>query len=292
VAAGPEAWNDAVLDGDFSTAQSVSNGFQFGFEEYNPGPLQWITNRTAPRRLYAAYDFATAHDSLVKDSPGVTDGYLAGNPTWYSSDGSRSGFLAFNGTNQYVMLDRSLSDLPEITVTAWIKWLGGAGNQPAWYFGTAATNCMFFTPDDGTGHAKFSITKGVVNQSLSSAGPLPIGVWTHVTLSLSNGVIGRLYINGAMVASDSITIAPEKLNAPDVNTAAQQNYLARGAGNSLPFFRGALDGVRIYTGPLTDSEIAAFQQPSSFGGVGTLYVDLRATKAANGTPPTFLTWTN
>ncbi len=292
VATGPEAWNDAVLDGDFSTAQSVSNGFQFGFEEYNPGPLQWITNRTAPRRLYASYDFATAHDSLAKDAPGVTDGYLAGNPTWYSSDGLRSGFLAFNGTNQYVILDRSLSDLPEITVTAWVKWSGVAGNQPVWYFGTAATNCMFFTPDDGTGHATFSITKGAVNQSLTSAGPLPIGVWTHVTLSLSNGVTGRLYIDGVNVATASITITPDQLNAPDVNTMPQQNYLARGAGNSLPFFQGALDGVRVYTGALTDPEIAAFQRPQSFGGVGTLYVDLRAANASSGSPTTFTTWTN
>ncbi len=292
VATGPEAWNDAVLDGDFSTAQSVSNGFQFGFEEYNPGPLQWITNRTAPRRLYASYDFATAHDSLAKDSPGVTDGYLAGNPAWYSGDGQRAGFLSFNGTNQYVILDRSLSDLPEITVAAWIKWSGGAGNQPAWYFGTAATNCMFFTPDDGTGHAKFSITKGAVIQSLTSTDPLPIGVWTQVTLSLSNGVMGRLYLNGTLVDSESITITPDQLNAPDVNTAQQQNYLARGAGNTLPFFQGALDAVRVYTGPLNDSEIAAFQRPSAFGGVGTLYVDLRAPNAANGTPTTFTTWTN
>ena len=292
VSTGPEAWNDAVLDGDFSTAQSVSNGFQFGFEEYNPGPLQWITNRTAPRRLYAAYDFAAPHDSLAKDSPGVTDGYLAGNPAWYGSDGQRAGFLGFNGTNQYVMLDRSLSDLPEITVAAWIKWSGGAGNQPAWYFGAAPTNCMFFTPDDGTGHATFSITKGAVNQSLTWTSPLPIGVWTHVMLSLSNGVTGRLYINGTMVASGSVTIKPEQLNAPNVNTVAQQNYLARGAANSLPFFRGALDGVRVYTGPLNDSEIAALQQPSNFGGAGTLYVDLRASMAANDSPTTFTTWTN
>jgi carbonic anhydrase/acetyltransferase-like protein (isoleucine patch superfamily) len=292
VATGPQAWNDAVLDGDFSTAQSVSNGFQFGFEEYNPGPLEWITNRTAPRRLYAAYDFASAHDSLAKDSPGVTDGYLQGNPTWYSSDGRRSGFLAFNGTNQYVIMDRSLSDLPEITIIAWVKWSGGAGNQPVWYFGTAATNCMYFTPDDGTGQARFSITKGAASQSLAWTNPLPIGVWTHVALSLSNGVVGRLYINGANVATGAITIAPDQLNAPNVNAVPQQNYLARGAGNSLPFFRGAMDGVRVYTGPLTDSEIGAYPTPQNFGGTGTLYVDLRATNAANASLATFNTWTN
>ncbi len=258
-----QAWNDAVLDGDFATAQSCSNGFQFGFIEYNPGPLQWITNRTAPRRLFASYEFASPNDSLAKDSPGVTDGYLQGNPAWLATDGTFPGFLVFNGAGQYVILDRSLSDLPEITVTAWVRWAGGAGNQPVWYFGTAATNCMYLTPDDGTGHARFCITSGGVTQTLTAPGALPAGVWAHLALSLSNALTGRLYLNGTNVATGSITLQPDQLNAPDVNTALQQNYLARGAGNTLPFFNGCLAKVRVYTGPLTDMEIAALAVPPS-----------------------------
>ncbi len=80
VTTGAQAWNDAVLDGDFSTAQSVSNGFQFGFEEYNPGPLDWINHRTAPRRLYAAYEFNAPHDSLAKDLLRGHGWLLAGQP--------------------------------------------------------------------------------------------------------------------------------------------------------------------------------------------------------------------
>ena len=287
VTTGAQAWNDAVLDGDFSTAQSCSNGFQFGFEEYNPGPLDWINNRKAPRRLYAAYEFNSPHDSLTKDLLGVTDGYLQGNPGWVNSDGQRSGFLTFNGANQFVILDRSLSDLREITVTAWVKWSGGASNQPVWYFGTAPTNCMFLTPDDGAGHLKFSITTGGTTQTLAWTSPLPVGVWTHVAVSLSNSVTGRLYVNGTNVATGGITITPDQLNAPDVNTAPQQNYLARGAGTSLPFFQGALDSVRVYTGPLTDAEIGSMQRPAALATAGTLYVDLRATNAAGSTLPVF-----
>lgn len=287
-----QAWNDAVLDGDFSTAQSCSNGFQFGFQEYNPGPLNWIDNRTAPRRLYAAYEFNAPHDSLARDLLGVTDGYLQGNPGWINSDGQRSGFLTFNGTNQFVILDRSLSDLQEITVTAWVKWSGGAANQPVWYFGTAATNCMFLTPNDGTGAARFSITLGGTTQTLAWTNPLPIGVWTHVAVSLSNNLTGRLYLNGASVAMGSISFTPDQLNAPNVNTSAQQNYLARGAGSSLPFFQGALDSVRIYTGALTDAELGAMQKPAALATAGTLYVDLRATNAASASLAAFLVWTN
>jgi carbonic anhydrase/acetyltransferase-like protein (isoleucine patch superfamily) len=292
VATGAQAWNDAVLDGDFSTAQSCSNGFQFGFVEYNPGPIQWITNRTAPRRLYAEYEFNAPHDSLAKDLFGVTDGYLQGAPAWINSDGQRRGFLAFNGASQFVILDRSVSDLKETTVAAWVKWSGGAANQPVWYFGTAATNCMYLTPDDGAGHATFSITTGGSTQTLAWTNPLPIGVWTHVAVTLSNNVTGRLYINGSNVATATVSIAPDQLNAPNTSTNAQQNYLSRGAGNTLPFFQGALDGVRVYTGPLTDAEIAALQPSASFAGPGTLYVDLRATNAASPSQILFTTWTN
>ena len=292
VATGAQAWNDAVLDGDFSTAQSVSNGFHFGFEEYNPGPLVWINNRTAPRRLYAAYEFNSPHDSLAKDLLGATDGYLQGNPGWGNCDGQRSGFLAFNGTNQFVILDRSLSDVKEITVAAWVKWSGGASNQPVWFFGSTATNGMFFTPNDGSGKARFSIVSNSVVQSLAGPSALPVGVWTHVAVSLSNGVTGRLYLNGTNVAMGSITITPDQLNAPNGNTNAQQNYLARGAGSSLPFFLGALDGVRVYTGPLTDAEIGSMQKPQTIAAAGTLYVDLRATNAASSSLGIFNTWTN
>lgn len=291
VATNPQAWNDAVLDGDFSTAQSCSNGFQFGFEEYNAGPTIWITNRTSPRRLYAAYEFNSSHDSLAKDLLGVTDGYLQGSPTWVAWDGQRPGFLTFNGANQYVILDRSLSDLREITVTAWVKWSGGAASQPAWYFGGGTTTCMYLTPSDGSGHASFVMINGTANQTLSWSSPLPVGVWTHVSVTLSNGVAGRLYINGTNVDTESITLTPDQLNAANANTTPQQNYLARGTGNSLPFFKGALDSVHVYTGPLTDVEVAALQTPPTVTGTGTLYVDLRATNAASGVSP-YTTWTN
>jgi hypothetical protein len=286
----PQAWNDAVLDGDFSTSQSCSNGFQFGFEEYNDGPLIWITNRAAPRRLYAAYEFNAPHDSLAKDLFGVTDGYLQGNPKWVNFDGQRRGFLTFDGASQFVILDRSLSDLPEITVSAWVKWSGGAANQPVWYFGSA-TNFMYLTPSDASGHAAFSIVNAGATQTVAWTNPLPVGVWTHVAVTLSNATTGRLYINGANVSTGAITNTPDQLNAPDVNTAPAQNYLARGAGASLPFFQGALDSVRVYTGALTDAEIAAMQPPASFGGAGVLYVDLRATNAA-ASAITYSIWTN
>ena len=259
VAASQRAGNDAVLDGDFSTARMVTNGFQFGFLPYDPGPQSWISARTAPRRLYADYEFTAAHDSLIKDFYGVTDGYPQGSPVWLAADGKRNGFLTFNGSNQYVILDRSLSDLQEISITSWIKWAGGGSNQVVWHFGSATNKCTFFTPDDGGGHARFVIRNSGLEQTLVAPAALATGVWTHVALTLSNSVVGRLYINGVLQQQATITITPDRLSAGNGNTNAQYNYLARGVDNSQPFFNGALDSVRVYTGALTNGEIAAMQ---------------------------------
>jgi hypothetical protein len=169
-----------------------------------------------------------------------------------------------------------VSDLREITVTAWVKWGGGASNQPAWFFGASPDRCMFLTPDDGEGHLKYVIRSNTLEQALAATA-LPPGVWTHVAVTLSNGLTGRLYVNGTNVQTGAITLRPDGLNAPNVGTAVQHNYLARGADSTRPYFSGALDGVRIYTGPLTDAEIAALLPPPAPYVAGTLYVDLRAT---------------
>ena len=123
----------------------------------------------------------------------MTDGFTQGNPTWYGTDGRHSGFLAFNGVNQFVILDRSLCDLAQITVAAWVKWSGGTGNQPVFYLGTGTANGMFVTPDDGTGHAQFSITRNGATQALSWSSPLPVGKWTHVAGTL-DGTNAAFYV--------------------------------------------------------------------------------------------------
>src|SRR6185436_12662595 len=103
-------------------------------------------------------------------------------------------------------------------------------------------------------------------------------VWTHVVVTLSNNVAGvssnltgRLYVNGALQQQAAITINPDQLLAANVNTASRHYYLARGPGSFLPFFNGSLDSFRVYTGPLTNAEIAALapanQTPSFTGSV-------------------------
>jgi carbonic anhydrase/acetyltransferase-like protein (isoleucine patch superfamily) len=251
---------DAVLDGDFATGRNVTDGFQFGFLPYNPGPLEWITNRTAPARLYVAYEFNTVHDSLAKDLYGVTDGYLRGSPVWVANDGVRAGFLALNGTNDFVALTRSVSDFVEMSIGLWIKWNGGDAGQRAFEFGSATNKLMYLTPDDGTGQMKFAINTGSGEQVVKTS-LLATGGWHHVIVALSTNTT-TLYLNGIAVATNASAGRADLVNGANVNTNTQGNYLGRGqAGN---FFNGALDSVRIYSKAFTTNEATTLLGRTTF----------------------------
>ena len=281
---------NAIIDGnygDFFSGRNVANGIAFGHQPYVGVPDNWI--KPLPTGLYAAYSFAASHDSRILDQYGVTDGFMVGFPTWVSADAKRSGFLTFDGSTQSVLLDRSVADLRDFTFTAWVKPLGGVSNQAVLWLGATSTKRLSFTPDDGTGHAKFAIVNGGAEQTLVAPTALPVGVWSHVAVTLDSATsTGTLYLNGASAASGSITIRPDQLLAANTATALPHNYLARSESSLMPKFKGALDEVQFYGAALSAADIAAMQPATSRATSGTLYVDLRASDASAGTA----TWVN
>ena len=278
---------NAIVDGDYYLGRNIANGIAFGHQPYVGVPDSYIT--PTPAWLYAAYDFATAHDSRALDKYGVTDGYLIGSPTWVAADAKRNGFLTFDGATQNIILDRSIADTQQFTFTAWVRPAGGVANQCVLWLGTSTTQRLCFTPDDGAGHAKFSISNNSGDQTLAAPGALSPGLWTHVAVAL-DGTTGTLFLNGTSVASSSIAIVPEQLLGANTATAAQHNYLARSEAAAMPRFRGALDDVQFYTHVLAAADIASMiASESSTSGTrgndasaGTVYVDLRARDASAG----------
>lgn len=277
-----------IIEGDFMAARAVTNGVAYGHLPYAGVPDSWV--RTTPNRLYAAYDFniGEKNDSMIRDATGVTDGYLIGSPTWKTNDAGRNGVLSFNGNNQYVALDRSLCDFKEWSLALWMKWNGGVSNQPAVFLGSATNRCLFVTPDDGTGQTRFSIRINAAVQTLGTGGIASTGEWMHVAVTLSNS-FGRIYTNGVLATQGAIAFTPDQLLSGNTNGSPQHHYLARSADPTGPFFNGSLDGVRVYSKALTQTEITQLATPTVIlPNAGTLYVDLRAAHPSASTA----TWTN
>ena len=74
---------------------------------------------------------------------------------------------------------------------------------------------------------------------------IPLNAWNHVALTLDDGGVPILYLNGARVGSYPGGTAFD----PTVQGTAIGGYGSR-------FFSGRLDDVRFYNRALTDAEIA------------------------------------
>ena len=213
---------DAVLDGDSVTGANVSNGFQFGWAWGGQAP-DVIASRTAPAMLFSSYDFSSAHPYAVKDKYGVTDAPLVGSPTWWSSDGIRNGFLAFNGSGQYAVLSRWQNDFREMTIITSVSWGGGANNQPVFYFsdGTASKQ-MYFTPKNNAGVCELKIINGANTYSIAASSALQISRWTRVGVLL-NGTTASLYLDGTLAASAACPVRPHDLLPADTTETPAHN---------------------------------------------------------------------
>lgn len=98
---------------------------------------------------------------------------------------------------------------------------------------------------------------GALNAPANSA---PAGVWTHVVVA-SDGVVARLFINGAEIASTGCEGLP--VEQPRSLPVVVGNYAGR--KDAYPF-RGEIGPVKIYDGALSVQEIQAFaaEQSSPF----------------------------
>jgi hypothetical protein len=204
--------------------------------------------------LVARYAF----EGNASDSSGnANHATLIGGPTFVA--GEYGSALNLNGTSQYAMVPAGImASVTNFTIAAWVNWNGGGAWQRIFDFGNDTTQYMFLTPSSGSGTLRFAIsTNGNApgaEQILETA-PLPVGQWRHVAVT-RNGNTSRLYTNGVLAASGTVTIAPANFN-PALNYLGDSQY-------PDPFFNGRLDEFFIYNYALSSTEItrlAANQPP-------------------------------
>lgn len=156
--------------------------------------------------------------------------------------------MDLNGTSQYTMLPANLlASVTNFTIALWVNWDGGGAWQRIFDFGNGTTDNMFLTPSSGSGTLRFAITTngGGAEQQLN-ASALPVGQWRHVAVT-RNGNTAKLYVNGVVADTKTITLAPASFN-PVLNYLGKSQY-------PDPLFNGRLDELFIYNYALSDTEI-------------------------------------
>jgi Concanavalin A-like lectin/glucanases superfamily len=183
---------------------------------------------------------------------------------------------SLNTSSGYAALPPGIiSSLSEVSVEAWVTWTFPApqfGLPAAWQrifdFGSSnpATNggwgysYLFLTPATDSYYVTtkpllhFAITTNyneTETPRLNWTNSLPLNVTSFVAVTYSpvRGV-AKLYLNGALIASDAATI-------PLSGIIDTNNWLGRSQFSSDAYFGGSYNEFRIYAGLLSDSDIAA-----------------------------------
>jgi len=233
---------NAIADGDYSFARDIKNASIFGHLPWVGIPDNWLV--PLPASLFACYEFNAASEVVAHDTYAVTDGLLRGSPGWTASDSGRSGILTLNGTSQWVQLERAVTEMTAMSVSAWVKWDGGAANQALFQFGDGSSKYITFTPSNGSGVAELKASNGTNTYSIAASAPLPVGVWSRVAASL-DGTTGSLSVNGGTIASGSLPLRPDQVLPPNIATSPAHHFIGRSTSGN--FFAGSLDDFKVYS---------------------------------------------
>jgi hypothetical protein len=220
---------------------------------------------TVPSDYVGYWDLDETNGTVASDSSGNGNNGTVNGAAW-NPQGELNGCLSFNGVNNYVQVNRDVSN--DFTIAFWVKTtsVGGLGG---WRIGEGLVDgsAGAAATDFGTALVAnlFAFGTGNPGTTLLSSTPINDGLW-HCCVGTrvqSSGAL-QLYVDGNLEANGVGT----------TNSLAPSPYLRFGCLQSGGgFFHGSLDEIKIYSRALGNLEIAA------------LYDDLAGSPAA----PTNLT---
>ncbi len=191
-------------------------------------------------------------DGDADDSVGDNHGTISGAPTWIT--GVSEDALEFDGDNDYVNVGNSpsLNPTDKITVEAWIKWDGLAGDERHCIVAKSYNNNLrqYGLYMRSNGNIGWEIGEGANYYRAETTSALSVDIWHHIVGTFDADTDTMiLYIDG--VENNS------KNDVPSGYTMSDNGHsLYIGARRGAIFhFNGAIDEVRIYNTALSAQKV-------------------------------------
>jgi hypothetical protein len=209
--------------------------------------------------LVAYYPCENAGGSVLPDRSGnrnnatLANGSGGSTPVGFTfASGKVGNGMGLNPNDTaYVSLPKGIaSQLSQMTVATWVKMNASKAYQRIFDFGTDTNTFMYLTNSGSTG-VRFRIAgSNGKNQAVEGTTALPVGIWTHIALTLGDDGVS-IFVDGKRVVQQ----APATLRASDLGDTSN-NYIGRSQFPSDPYLDGAIDEFRIYDRVLDTAEIA------------------------------------
>ncbi len=242
---------DAILDYDYSSNWNFTDGVQFDHIPWGGWYETFFAQtQTKPRGLVASYRIETPNGQIVWDEFGAKHAIARGGAERVYDNQLNSEVLRLDGVDNYVVLDRSLCDFLEGSFSLWVKPTDNT-DVPLLFMGSSASKYLELALDQ-TGLARFTISNGTTTGNLSSSTTVPGGVWTHLAVTL-DGNVGALYVNGAVVAQQVISLKPDEVLGANDYSQPEALYIGRNWTGDL--FSGDIEDIRFYNVALQDDEL-------------------------------------
>ena len=185
--------------------------------------------------------------------------------------------IRLNGSTDYLQISPRVGDSSDWSFSGWVYWDGGGAWQRLFDLGRDTSHSIYLTPRSSSDTLRFGIEIGGTQQQLN-APMLPVGVWTHVAVTLA-GNTGKLFVNGQVVDTH-----PQMSHNPS-GVGTRFNYLGRSQWPADPLFSGRFDEFRFHSSALTDAQVAAIANlpPPRFASVPLRKPDAAMLQAYTGT---------
>jgi hypothetical protein len=208
-------------------------------------------------RLVAAYGFNAGSGKVAADVSGNGNTGAISGARW--TTGGRFGqALSFDGVNDWVTVaDASSLDLTTgMTLEAWIRPTKLGGWRTVLLKESIGGLAYALYADNAASRPVGQAAIGGVDRTAVGTSAIPLNTWTHVAVTYS-GTTLRFFVNGTEVNSLGVTGSIVTTSSP-----------LRFGGNAVwgEWFAGQLDEIRIYNGPLSQTEIQSDMNTPVGGG--------------------------
>lgn len=176
---------------------------------------------------------------------------LTGGAVW-SGDGTGAA-VALDGRDGHVALPAGLvRGLDEVTISVRVRVDTLAPSARVFDLGFHKDTYLFLAATTGNGRARAALKiAGMEREDVVDAGgPLPLGRWTHVALTLGHGT-GVLHLDGVEAGRNPAMVA-----SPLLLGVTSRAFLGRSQNVTHPYLHGAVRDFRVHNRALTASEVA------------------------------------